>query len=277
MLYALLSPAKKLDFKPAPSWAKATQPALLKDTAELATTAKTLAIGDIKRLMDLSPALAKLNFERFQAFDPSNTCDTKPAAFAFAGDVYLGLEAKTLTPDDVAFAQKHVGILSGLYGLLRPLDAIQPYRLEMGTALKTGRGKSLHEFWRDDLTTHLNSVLKKLKAPTVINLASDEYFDALDAQAIAAPVIKPVFKEIKNGKPMMMSFFFKKARGMMARFIIDRRLTTAGDLKNFDSGGYAYDATASSETTWIFSRKAKLPSLAVRAGAKISVRPSPTG
>lgn len=257
MLYVLLSPAKRLDFKPAPEWAKPTAPALRADTAELAGVTKRLSASDIKKLMDLSPALAKLNFERFQAFDPTNRRDTKPAAFAFAGDVYLGLDAKSLTPEDIAFAQKHVGILSGLYGLLRPLDAIQPYRLEMGTTLKTARGGSLHDFWRDDLTAHLNGVLKSMTSPTVINLASDEYFDALDARIIAAPVIKPVFKEIKNGKAMMLSFFFKRARGMMARWIVQNRVEDASELKRFDAGGYRFDPTMSDKASWVFTRKGK--------------------
>lgn len=257
MLYVLLSPAKKLDFKPAPAWAKATMPALLKDTSVLAGVSKKLSVGDLKKLMGLSDALAKLNHARFQAFDPANAGETKPAAFAFNGEVYLGLEAKTLTPEDIAFAQTHLGILSGLYGLLRPLDSIQPYRLEMGTDLKTPRGKSLHEFWREPLTAHLNGVLAKLKSPTLVNLASEEYFGALDAAKLKAPVIQPVFKEIKNGKAMMLSFFFKKARGMMARWIVQNRIDAASDLKRFDVGGYRFEPTMSDDTTWVFTRKVK--------------------
>lgn len=255
MLYVLLSPAKKLDFKPAPDWVQPTRPALLKDTSVLAGVAKGLTAGQLKKLMGLSEPLAKLNHARFQAFDPANGGETKAAAFAFNGEVYLGLDAKTLTADDLVFAQTHVGILSGLYGLLRPLDAIQPYRLEMGTGLKTPRGASLHDFWREGLTAHLNGVLAKLTAPTVINLASEEYFGALDAARVESPVIQPVFKEIKNGKAMMLSFFFKKARGMMARWIVQNRVAAAEDLKRFDAGGYAFDPAMSKAATWVFTRK----------------------
>jgi hypothetical protein len=186
MLFVLLSPAKKLDFGPMAPAVKATQPALMKDTAILAARAKALTAREIARLMDVSAKLAELNVQRFQAFDPANRGETRPAVFAFAGEVYQGLAAKTLSADDLAFAQAHVGILSGLYGLLRPLDAIQPYRLEMGSALKTERGRDLHAFWRDTLTAHLNKRLAKLTSPTVVNLASDEYYGALDASKIAA-------------------------------------------------------------------------------------------
>ncbi|MDX2222792.1 MAG: peroxide stress protein YaaA [Rhodospirillaceae bacterium] len=257
MLFVLLSPAKKLEFGPIAPAVKQSQPALLKDTAVLAARAKTLTARDIARLMDVSPKLAELNAARFQAFDPANRGETRPAVFAFAGEVYQGLAAKTLSADDLAFAQDHVGILSGLYGLLRPLDAIQPYRLEMGSALKTERGKDLHAFWRETLTAHLNKRLAKMKSPTVVNLASDEYFGALDAGKIAATVIAPAFKEIKNGKPMALSFFFKRARGLMARYIVQNRLTDPAQIKTFNLDGYAFDTTLSARDNWVFSRKAK--------------------
>ncbi|MCB2109364.1 MAG: peroxide stress protein YaaA [Rhodobacteraceae bacterium] len=257
MLYVLLSPAKKLDFSPGSQPAPSTAPVHLKDTAILAERAKKLSAGDLRRLMHLSPKLADLNHARFEAFDLKNRTNTKPAIFTFSGDVYIGLDAKTLTDDDIAFAQKHLGILSGLYGVLRPLDAIQAYRLEMGTAFKTDRGKNLHEFWNAPLTKAINSTLARMKAPTLINLASDEYFNAIDADKLKAPVIQPVFKEIKNGKAMALSFFFKKARGMMARYIIQNRIDDPERLKAFDGGGYKFDAKTSSTTRWTFTRKAK--------------------
>lgn len=257
MLLALLSPAKRLDFSPAPAFAKATQPGLLKDTAILAAHGKALTRADLRRLMDISPKLADLNFERFQTFDPNNKTETKPAIFAFAGDVYMGFDAKTLSAADIAFAQDHIGILSGLYGFLRPLDAIQPYRLEMGTRLKNERGPDLHAFWHDSVTGYINRLTSDLKNPTIVNMASEEYWSAIDEDALKAPVVQPVFKEIKSGKAQIVSFMAKKARGMMARFIVEKRITTAEQLKTFDTAGYAFDSKASQGTQWVFSRKAK--------------------
>ncbi len=261
MLFALLSPAKKLDFSPPPSFAKATQPALLDDATVLAARAKKYSRRDLQRLMGISANLAELNFERFQAFDPSNRNDTKPALFTFAGDVYMGLDTKTLTKTDVTFAQKHIGMLSGLYGLLRPLDAIQPYRLEMGSAVKTGHGGDLHAFWRDKLTAHINSVTAKLKSPVIVNLASNEYWGAVDATKLEAPVIQCTFKEIRDGKAKAMSFLVKKARGLMTRAIIDNRWTKAEDLKAFKTDGYRFDPKSSDDAVCVFSRKAKPPQI----------------
>jgi uncharacterized protein len=257
MLLALLSPAKKLDFGPAPSFAKPTQPALMKDTAVLAARAKAFTRQDLQRLMDLSPKLADLNYQRFQSFDADGDGDTKPAIYAFNGDVYLGFQAKTLDKSDIAFAQKHVAILSGLYGLLRPLDAIQPYRLEMGSRVDTARGKDLYAFWREDLTAHLNTVTAKMKSPTIINLASGEYWGAVDEKNLHAPVVHAAFKEIKNGKATIVSFLAKKARGLMARYIVQNRLTKPDDIKAFDIDGYAFDPKTSDKSVWVFSRKAK--------------------
>ncbi len=256
MLLALLSPAKKLDFGPAPAFVKPTAPALAKDTAVLAARAKQFTRDDLRRLMDISPKLADLNYQRFQSFDAKGS-ESKPAIYAFNGDVYLGFQAKTLDKDDIAFAQKHIAILSGLYGLLRPLDAIQPYRLEMGSRVDTARGKDLYAFWREDLTAHINGITAKMKTPTVINLASGEYWGAVDEKALQAPVIQASFKEIKNGKATIVSFLAKKARGLMARYIVQNRLTTPEVIKAFDIDGYAFDAKASGKTTWVFSREAR--------------------
>ncbi len=261
MLFALLSPAKKLDFKPAPGFIgkgalKTTQPVLLKETAILAARAKRYSASDLKRLMDISPKLASLNFERFQAFDPANKKDTKPAVYAFNGDVYLGLQAASLKPDDIAFAQDHVAILSGLYGLLRPLDAIQPYRLEMGSTVNTERGKNLYTFWRTSLADAVNTATSALKQPTIVNLASSEYWSAVNEKALKAPVIHMAFKEIKNGKAQIIGLFAKKARGLMARYIIENRVDAPAKLKDFDAADYRFDASASDDTHWAFSRKA---------------------
>jgi uncharacterized protein len=257
MLLALLSPAKRLDFSPPPAFAKATQPGLLRDTALLAARGKTLSRADLRRLMDISAKLADLNYERFQSFDPKNKAEAKPAIFAFAGDVYMGFDARTLSAADIAFAQSHVAILSGLYGVLRPLDAIQPYRLEMGTRLKTERGADLHAFWRGSVAAYINELTAALREPTIVNLASEEYWGAIDEPVLTAPVVQPVFKEIKGGKAQIVSFLAKKARGMMARYIVQHRLTAPEQLKRFDTAGYAFDAKASTGPQLVFSRKAK--------------------
>ncbi len=251
MLFALLSPAKRLDFSPAPAFAHPSTPALLDEAVLMAARAKKLTRSQIAKLMDISPKLAELNFERFQQFDPVG--DGKPAIYAFAGDVYMGFDAKTLSEKDISFAQEHIGIISGLYGLLRPLDAIQPYRLEMGSALKNERGKDLHAFWRKSLTDHINARTSR-KGTTIVNLASQEYWGAIDAKALKAPVLTVHFKEIKNGKAAIVAFFAKKARGMMARYIAEKRLTKPEQLKTFDTGGYRFDADSSDATDWVFSR-----------------------
>ncbi len=259
MLLALISPAKRLDFESeytlvAEGALKSTEPALAADAKILAARAKKYSARDLGRLMDISPTLAALTFARFQAFD---TARTRAAIYAFAGDVYQGFDAASLSRDDIVFAQKHLGILSGLYGLLRPLDAIAPYRLEMGTRVDTGRGKDLYDFWRPSVTAHINTVTAKMKKPVVVNLASVEYWSVVDQKALDAPVINAQFKEIKAGKARIVSFMAKKARGLMARYIVENRVDAAEDLKYFDTDGYAFDAKASTDETWVFSRKAK--------------------
>ncbi len=257
MLLALLSPAKRLDFESddnlvADGSLKATKPALGPDAGLLAARAKRYSARDLQRLMDISPALAALNYARFQAFAGART---RAAIYAFAGDVYMGFDAATLSKDDIAFAQKHVGILSGLYGFLRPLDAIAPYRLEMGTRVDTERGKDLYDFWRGAVTTHVNAVTAKMKDAVIVNLASVEYWSVLDAAGLTAPVVQPAFKEIKAGKAQIVSFMAKKARGLMARYIVENRVATPEGLKQFDAAGYAFDPKASTGHTWVFSRK----------------------
>lgn len=249
----VLSPAKRLDFTQADPALPASERRFREDTASLSKTARRQTRADLRRLMGISDDLAKLNAERFKAFDPEST-DGVQAAFAFAGDVYEGLKARELAPDALAFAQAHVRILSGFYGLLRPLDRIQPYRLEMGTRLKTRRGSSLYDFWGDRLSQQLNADAQGQADPTLVNLASQEYFGAIDAKALKLPVVTPQFREEEDGESRIISFFAKKARGAMTRFAIDERLERAEDLKAFDRDGYRFDKAASSDVEWIFIR-----------------------
>jgi cytoplasmic iron level regulating protein YaaA (DUF328/UPF0246 family) len=251
----VLSPAKSLDFTAAAPDAPLTTPQLKADIAELARVTSKLKRADLKRLMSISDNLADLNFQRFQAFDPA--CDDGlQAVIAFDGDVYDGLDARSLDKQGLAFAQERVRILSGLYGVLRPLDAIQPYRLEMGVRLKTRRGKSLYDFWRKKVAPTLNQALDGLPDATLVNLASQEYFGSVDKEALTAPVVTCHFKEVRPGEaPRMLSFYAKKARGMMARYAIDHRIDRVEGLKGFDMAGYAFQPDQSSDSDWIFCRK----------------------
>ncbi|GIU67354.1 peroxide stress protein YaaA [Candidatus Phycosocius spiralis] len=251
----LLSPAKKLDFSPAPIELSATKPRLTADIAALAKVTKKLKRNQIVKLMHLSDNLAELNYQRFQAFDPAlDGPDVLQGVLAFNGDVYQGLRARDLSCNDLAWAQEHVRILSGLYGILRPLDVIAPYRLEMGTRLKTRRGESLYAFWGDRLAKALNGDLKEQSNPIVLNLASTEYFSAIATKALKARVITGVFKEIKHGQARTLSFYAKHARGAMARFCIENRIDDPEAIKAFNIDGYRFDAAASKMDTWVFSR-----------------------
>jgi len=252
-LLIVLSPAKRLDFTEAHPDLPASERRFQDDTANLSRTARARTVAELRRLMSISDDLARLNRERFQAFDAAST-DGVQAAFAFAGDVYEGLKARELDRASLAWAQDHLRILSGFYGLLRPLDRIQPYRLEMGTRLKTRRGSSLYDFWGDRLSKQLNADAEGQADPTLINLASQEYFGAVDAKALKLPVVTPHFRESRDGESRIISFFAKKARGGMARFAIDERIERAQDLKAFDRDGYAFDKAASNDTEWIFTR-----------------------
>ena len=250
----VLSPAKRLDFtEPSPT-VPATERRFVADTASLARTARNQTQADLRRLMGISADLAKLNQARFKAFDADALDAGVQAALAFAGDVYQGLDARSLDTAGLRFAQSHVRILSGLYGLLRPLDRIQPYRLEMGVRLKTRRGESLYDFWGDRISKQLNADSEGLRDPTLVNLASQEYFGAVDAKALKLNVVTPQFREEKDGESRIVSFFAKKARGTMARFAIDEQIDTAADLKAFDRDGYRFQKTLSNETDWIFTR-----------------------
>ncbi len=254
-MLVVISPAKRLD------WTGrdviATQPEFRDDAVRLARTARNLTLGRLKALMDLSDDLARLNRDRFNAFEEVPDVDvTRPAALAFAGDTYQGLEAASLDADEMAWAQDHLRILSGLYGVLRPLDAIQPYRLEMGSRLKTRRGKNLYDYWRDDLSKALNAQAEDIGTDVLINCASQEYFGAVSSKALKLRVITPQFMEDKgNGKgPKIVSFFAKKARGAMARFIVQNRLVDSEALRDFDGGGYVWQADASTPERPVFVR-----------------------
>ncbi|MES2895240.1 MAG: peroxide stress protein YaaA [Pseudomonadota bacterium] len=249
----VISPAKALDFTAPAAVLPMTTPEMAADIAELAVAAKKLRASDLKRMMDLSDNLAQLNRERFQAFDPAME-DGLQAAFAFNGDVYSGLKARELDKKGLAYAQSHLRILSGLYGVLRPMDIIQPYRLEMGVSLKTRRGKTLYAFWGDKIATALNEAAAGQKDPTLVNCASLEYFGAVDVKALKLPLVTAKFFEEKDGESKIISFYAKKARGLMARYAIDHRIERATDLKAFDSEGYRFQKSASTDTEWVFSR-----------------------
>ncbi|WP_458791900.1 peroxide stress protein YaaA [Yoonia sp. MH D7] len=252
-MLVVISPAKSLDMQPTDT--AATQPQFQADAVRLAKTAKNLTLGDLKKLMSISDDLARLNRDRFAVFAAdSDAGTTKPAALAFNGDTYQGLEAKTLSDDDLEWAQTHLGILSGLYGILRPLDAIQPYRLEMGSRLKTRRGVSLYDYWGDTIAKTLNAQAKEVGTEVLVNCASQEYFGAADRKALKLRVITPQFMEVKDDKPRIVSFFAKRARGAMTRFIIENRLTDPESIKDFSAGGYAFDPDLSDGDKWVFLR-----------------------
>ncbi|MEL6957500.1 MAG: peroxide stress protein YaaA [Pseudomonadota bacterium] len=253
-MLTVISPAKSLDWDPVD--VAPTEPAFQDDAVRLAKTSRNLTLKALKGLMSISDDLAKLNRDRFKAFEENPSDDrVKPAALAFNGDTYQGLEFKTLADEDRAYAQDHLRILSGLYGLLRPLDAIQPYRLEMGSRLKTRRGKSLYEYWGDTLAKALNELGEAQGTDTLVNCASQEYFGAADTKKLKLRVIHPVFMELKDDKPRIVSFFAKKARGAMARHIIENRVTDLNGLKAFSAGGYQFDPDLSeSDEKLVFLR-----------------------
>lgn len=255
-MLVVLSPAKTLDYETPPTTTKSTLPEFLPRSNELVADARQLAPDDIRELMGISANLAELNHQRFMDWgEPFNRENAKQSILAFKGDVYTGLEAETLSRAELDFAQKHLRILSGLYGVLRPLDLMQPYRLEMGLKFANSGGNNLYEFWGDDITEHLNAQLKKLGASVLVNLASNEYFKSVKVKQLNAEIITPQFKEYKNGKYKIISFFAKKARGQMARYIIDKQLDDVRGLKKFKVDGYKYNAAESSAREWVFTRE----------------------
>lgn len=251
----VISPAKTLDFETNSSIGRSTVPDFLNESSELIEQLRELAPADISELMKISDKLGALNFERYHHWQtPFDRKNAKQAMLAFKGDVYTGLQAESFSADDARFAQQHLRILSGLYGLLRPQDLIQPYRLEMGTRFANRRGANLYEFWDNTITDALNTQLKKLKSQVLLNLASNEYFKAVKPQALRAEVITPVFKDRKNGQYKIISFYAKKARGLMAAYVIKQRIEDVGLIKQFDTEGYRYNNAMSSAREWVFTR-----------------------
>ncbi|WP_276639274.1 peroxide stress protein YaaA [Siccibacter turicensis] len=251
----LISPAKTLDYQSELATTRYTQPELLDYSQQLITEARKLSAPQIASLMGISDKLADLNATRFHDWQPDFTPDNaRQAILAFKGDVYTGLQAETFSDADFDFAQQHLRMLSGLYGVLRPLDLMQPYRLEMGIRFANAKGKDLYSFWGDIITRKLNEALAAQGDKLVVNLASDEYFKAVKPKALEGEIVKPVFLDEKNGKFKVISFYAKKARGLMSRYIIQNRLTTAEQLTGFDLDGYQFDEAASKGAELVFTR-----------------------
>ena len=252
----VISPAKTLDYESPPGVDSFSQPEYLDQSQILIDKLRKQTANKLGKLMKISPALSELNKARYQQwqlpFEPGNA---KQAVFAFKGDVYIGLEADTMSKADLHWAQQHLRILSGLYGLLRPLDLMQPYRLEMGTALKTRRGKNLYEFWNNRISDGLNQQLKDIHSSCLVNLASNEYFKSVKPKYLNADVITPAFLDWKNDEYKMIGFFAKKARGSMSAWIIRNRIEDINELSRFDVDGYKFDKSLSTVQSPVFIRK----------------------
>lgn len=251
-MLTVISPAKRLNETPHLTAIAPTAPEFAADALRLAKVARGLSVQDLCKLMDISPALGQLNVARFKAFRAD--APGAPAAFLFDGDTYAGLEARAMEPDSLLWAQGHLRILSGLYGLLRPMDAIQPYRLEMGSKLENPKGADLYAFWGSKIAKVLNGLAAENGAQALINCASAEYFGAVDLKALKLRVVTPVFLEERDGDAKVVSFWAKKARGAMARFICQHHLTNPDDLRGFDLGGYSYRAAQSDDFRLVFAR-----------------------
>lgn len=252
----LLSPAKKLDYDSVVSTQTYTQPIFVKEAAALIQVLKEKSADEVSALMDLSPALSKLNVERYAAWKPKFTqADSRQALLAFNGDVYEGMDAATLSEKQLLWAQEHVAILSGLYGVLRPLDLMRPYRLEMGTRLANPAGSNLYAYWSKTIAPYLNERLKADKTPVIINLASEEYFKSVDLKSLNARIVQCVFQDGKKGVFKVVSFHAKRARGLMARYAIEHRVTKPEELKKFDSEGYLFTPALSSDDKLVFRRE----------------------
>ena len=251
----VISPAKKLDFKTKSKVKKHTVPGFLDKSAELMEDLRQFAPTDLAVLMNVSDDIANLTFERHSQWKtPFDTENALQALLAFKGDVYRGIDANSFSSEDMDFAQDHLRILSGIYGVLRPMDLIQPYRLEMGAKFKTSRGKSLYRFWTDTITSALNRDLKKHREKILVNLASHEYFRVINEDRLEGEVVTPVFREYRNDQYKVVGILAKKARGMMSRFIIRNRLKKTEEIKLFSMDGYSYDDNLSSEKEWVFTR-----------------------
>ena len=254
-MLAIISPAKTLDFESAVKNFPVSQPHFTDYSEQLIEVCRKLSPQDLSSLMSISDKLAGLNAARFAEWTKiHNENNSRAALFAFKGDVYTGLDADSLSEDDVAFAQSHLRMLSGLYGLLKPLDLMQPYRLEMGTKLANPKGKDLYSFWGNVITQAVQQAIDEQDDNVLINLASDEYYKSVKENQLKAKIVKPVFLDNKNGKYKVISFYAKKARGLMCRYLIQNRLTEIEQLKEFDLGGYWFDSTSSTETEFVFKR-----------------------
>lgn len=254
-MLAIISPAKRLDFDSLPATSKHSIPKFLEESEALIAQLRRLAPPDIADLMGISSNLAQRNADRYASWGPPfSLANAKQAALAFQGDVYQGLDAQSYTERDFSWAQKHIRILSGLHGLLKPLDLIQPYRLEMGTPLRTKRGDDLYAFWAGKVTAALNEAIAEQKQPLLVNLASNEYFNVLDAAAIDARIITPTFKDWKNGRYKFIYFYAKKARGLMTSYIVKNRVASLKALKAFDWQGYRFCEAESQDNQWVFLR-----------------------
>ncbi len=252
----VISPAKNLDYESPLPIRRHTKAAFLDDASELVTELKELSPQALSSLMGISDKLGVLNYDRYQQWQlPFKAADSRQALLAFKGDVYVGLDAYSFTEQEFDFAQQHLRILSGLYGVLKPLDWMQPYRLEMGTRFKNARGKDLYAFWGSKITDALNKQLQKLGSDTLLNLASNEYFKAVNKAALKGEVITPVFKDWKNGQYKIISFFAKKARGRMSAYIISNGIGDSEQIKLFDWDGYTYNEAMSNSNEWVFIRK----------------------
>lgn len=253
-MLTVISPAKTLDFETPSQTTKSSEPEFKSRTKELVEVMRQKSAKDLTKLMGISPKLAELNAHRFEQFRLRGATG-KQALLAFKGDVYIGLEADSYTERDFTFAQKNLRILSGLYGVLKPLDLIQPYRLEMGIKLKTDAGKTLYDYWGNEIGNALAEELAGHKNRSLVNLASNEYFRSVDTKLLPGKLITPVFKDYSRGNYKILSFFAKKARGAMATFIVKNRINKPQDLKAFDWDGYEYNDSYSCDDQWVFTRK----------------------
>lgn len=251
----VLSPAKSLDFESTPLCKKQTKPAFVEESTVLISKLKKLSKKKIAELMNLSESLAQLNYERYAAWEPQFSLNnSKQSVFAFKGDAYRGLNIESFTEDEIAYAQDHLRILSGLHGLLRPLDLVRPYRLEMGTRLKVRRANNLYQFWGEKITKEMNQLIEQQNESILINLASAEYFKAIQSQKLKARIITPIFKELKNGEYKTIMTFAKQARGMMTSYILKNKLVNPDEIKLFDKDGYCFSEPLSDGDNWVFIR-----------------------
>lgn len=254
----VISPAKTLDYETPSKTKTFTLPDYLDDSQILIKRLREFSPLDISELMNVSDKIADLNFDRYASWTKKFTeKNAKQAVLAFKGDVYSGLDATSFSAKDFKFAQKHLRILSGLYGLLRPLDLMKPYRLEMGSKLTNPRGKNLYEFWGEEITEGLNQQLKETKSDYLINLASNEYFKSVKPKLLNADIITPAFKDYKSGQYKMIGIYAKKARGTLSRYIIQNQLSDVEDIKSFNGDGYKFNKTLSKGNNWVFTRKVK--------------------